>query len=574
MMNKQTKWMTILLTITLCIPLLTGCGEGKTDKNAAGEQWYSEEETEYIDNLEKVAVYQDGEPLAEGEIIDYTKDVKKIYDAKEYQTIYDYANGYSVKIPKGLTPNYDFARYVCRYESEDVVIVASVESGSNYASADEYYNGTVFVKLTDTVKTNNQISLEAVQRDVKLDNGYIMDLFRGSKQDMVEDYLANYSYVYLRENAQSTTYYRFMIKYKQGHRFVNTEKLIKESFQIIPVQGRCANNADYEYPEIPDYWNEETKAYYKYLCSTDTCQWGTYNYQNYGGLQRQHYFEEQTGGKADLVMSYVSMYTMDFDEEYAQAAYEEDKVTVLTIRMEDATGRGIAYPFNIVKGEWDYLYEALARKIRDFGHPVIIRMENEFNASWGVNAALTLGDADWYRDAWIHIYNIFRAQGVENAIFMSNPQSEYGVTNGEYGQKWMNKILYMPSKDYIQIIGLTAYDMAMNNGYSGPFSYMYEYVEANEVEFFSNWPWIIGEFGCAGPESGIDKAAWIEEMFETIDQFPNIKGAIWFDSADSYADGSLYHDFRLNAPVDAGLTFFNCIKEAKEKSITGAWSFK
>ena len=39
-------------------------------------------------------------------------------------------------------------------------------------------------------------------------------------------------------------------------------------------------------------------------------------------------------------------------------------------------------------------------------------------------------------------------------------------------------------------------------------------------------------------------------------------------------DGSYVHDFRLDAPVDAGITFFRCIKEAKEKSEVGAWSFK
>lgn len=553
--------------LAVSVILLAGCGNGQK-KAAVANGWVSEEEIEGLEDIKGVTVYQDGAPLSEGEI-DFTKDVKKLYISDKNVTIYDYANGYKVTIPSGFTPDYSLGRYMCYYESENAVIGVSVETAAENISSDDYFNSTILSKMTDDVKSLNKISFEAVARDQILPNRHVVDLFRGSKQDMADDFLANYSYVYMRYRMNSNTYYRFMIKYKTGFRYMNVEKMIKDSFEVIPMRGRPCNNADYEYPAVPNYWNEETKAYYNYLCSTDTTQWGLYNYQNYGGLQKENYFEKLTGTRADLVMSYCNLSTMDFDVEYATRAYEQDKVTVLTMRFQNAGQNGKAYAFDIVKGDWDAQIEATAKKIADFGHPMIIRMENEFNASWGVNANLTLGDAQWYKDAWIHIYNIFRNQGVRNAIFMSNPQSGRDKYNGA---RYMHTILYMPPKEYVQVIGLTQYDMG--NEYSDIFSVMYEGVQFREYEFFGNWPWIIGEFGCGGTESGIDKSEWIREMFATVDRYPNIKGAIWFDSADSNPDGSLVHDFRLSAPTDAGITMFQCIKEAKAKSKTGEWSFK
>ena len=213
----------------------------------------------------------------------------------------------------------------------------------------------------------------------------------------------------------------------------------------------------------------------------------------------------------------------------------------------------------------------MAEQIKDSRHPVIIRVHTEYNLDGSTaGVCYSLGDTDWYRDTWIYIYELFRSRGVDNAIFMSNEQSH---TNVYSEWNWCHSVLSLPPKEYIQIVGITAYDFGKDHTVGGPFSWMYTGVEANNMEFFSEWPWMMGEFGCADENSGINKAEWIKEMFATVDCFPNIKGAVWFDSADAYADGSLSNDMRLTAPVNAGITFFECIKQAKEKSSVGEWKF-
>ena len=62
-------------------------------------------------------------------------------------------------------------------------------------------------------------------------------------------------------------------------------------------------------------------------------------------------------------------------------------------------------------------------------------------------------------------------------------------------------------------------------------------------------------------------------MFATVDCIPNIKGAVWFDSTDANSDGSIAHDMRLSSPQEAGLAFYECIKQAKQTSDVGEWSF-
>ena len=176
-------------------------------------------------------------------------------------------------------------------------------------------------------------------------------------------------------------------------------------------------------------------------------------------------------------------------------------------------------------------------------------------------------DPEIYRDCWIRLYDIFLEAGVDNAIFMSNPQS----VSDYPGQKWNCYINYLPSKYYMQIVGVTFYNMgttAPNTALS--FKDAYTLVSEQNNKFFSNWPWIIGEFGCASETVGVDKPKWIKEMFENLHLFPNIKGALWFDSFDGGEDNIL-RDFRLFVPPEALDVFMEGIRNAKKSSKTKPW---
>ena len=62
------------------------------------------------------------------------------------------------------------------------------------------------------------------------------------------------------------------------------------------------------------------------------------------------------------------------------------------------------------------------------------------------------------------------------------------------------------------------------------FPEIYDAIENEYTPYFSGFSWIITEY--ASSSYGGDKAAWITEMFDCFDDYPNIKVAVWFDAAD------------------------------------------
>jgi hypothetical protein len=50
------------------------------------------------------------------------------------------------------------------------------------------------------------------------------------------------------------------------------------------------------------------------------------------------------------------------------------------------------------------------------------------------------------------------------------------------------------------------------------------------MELFAEFPFIITEF--ASSSVGGDKAQWISDMFNSLENYPNIKMALWWSSAD------------------------------------------
>ena len=60
------------------------------------------------------------------------------------------------------------------------------------------------------------------------------------------------------------------------------------------------------------------------------------------------------------------------------------------------------------------------------------------------------------------------------------------------------------------------------------------------MELYSNYPFIITEF--ASSSVGGDKAQWIRDMFDSLEDYPNIKMALWWSSADYNFDPDHYKE--------------------------------
>lgn len=527
--------------------------------------WIDENEMEGLEDVTEVTLYENG-VVSKSNNINSEADTKKIYKAKDVYRVFDYTTGFRVDLPSNMEPDYSLAEYVTKYIGDNLTVVVSKEPLTTIIM-DNYYKETLSRYIgTDDFMTRNSTTFTEAQRN-RFIGDYTIDIFRAVITGMPEDAKSFYSYVYIRKYGERDIF-RFLMKYNQNINFRDVEELLINSFEAISPTGTPVNNADYEHPVIPEYWNDETEAFYKHLCETDITKWGIYSRNmSATAFDYMDYYESIGKTEFDLVLHYVSSDKLVLEKELVNEIYKRNKVLVMTVRWETWENR--AWPqFDVIRGNLDNKMRAFAQQVKSVRHPIIIRMENEYNTDWTQSSGLnSMCDPEIYRDCWIRLYDIFLEVGVDNAIFMSNPQS----VSDYPGQKWNSYINYLPSKYYMQIAGVTLYNMgttAPNTNKS--FKDLYTDVDKQTSQFFSNWPWIIGEFGCASETVGVDKPKWIKEMFENLHLFPNIKGALWFDLYDGGEDNIL-RDFRLLVPPKSIDVFMEGIRNAKKSSKTKPW---
>ena len=79
---------------------------------------------------------------------------------------------------------------------------------------------------------------------------------------------------------------------------------------------------------------------------------------------------------------------------------------------------------------------------------------------------------------------------MDNCIWIFNPIA----TSCPYSN-WGDMLNYFPGEDYVQMIGLTSYQMNNDDSFA-TFREMYTELYKKNTPYFDNYPAIIGEFGC------------------------------------------------------------------------------
>lgn len=114
--------------------------------------------------------------------------------------------------------------------------------------------------------------------------------------------------------------------------------------------------------------------------------------------------------------------------------------------------------------------------------------------------------------------------------------------------RWNDAINYYPGEGYAQLIGVTGYNNGTYYTQWGEqwreFDAIYDHIQSLYGEVFGAFPWIITEFSSSSV--GGDKAAWIDNMFAAIGNYPNIKIAVWFSSADWDTEGNVARPYWLD----------------------------
>lgn len=315
------------------------------------------------------------------------------------------------------------------------------------------------------------------------------------------------------------------------------------SFEFMPKNGIAANTAWYAPPGRS--WPPETAQFYdKYFGPSSALRWGIFEPTAGESMGYLEELEKSLDHHFDFLLWYQGLYSA-FPRQLADRAYERGKYLELTLHswVPDADNSSVIY--DLLNGKYDGYYESYAREVKSFGHPILLRWNNEMNGDWCAWSAYYYSkDPELFKAAWRHVYGIFQREGADNALWVWNP-NEMSFP----GFKWNHCLNYFPGSAYVDIIGLTGYNTG--NYYRGEtwraFGAIYGPLYTDYNKYF-NYPFMITEFG--SNLVGGDKAAWIKDMFTQIKYYKKIKAAIWFNGIDCDAQGRAARTYRLTREED------------------------
>ncbi len=365
---------------------------------------------------------------------------------------------------------------------------------------------------------------------------------------------------------------------------------ILQSYTQFGSKGLQRNYFDPGKPVEDPHWNAETTAFFRQFCSQETKSWGVFSYSMPGEANNLHagsgnydtylsrsktmqkYIEEEVWGgkKFDVYMTYTHLgsgaadnpqrvphyYPVDMSKELAGGNGDGTK-PVLEFTYQFTTNNNlvdqeVSPMFDIMRGKFDDYFKRLALDIKQYGKPIMFRLNNEMNTDWtSYSGIMNLLDPDIFTMTWKRLYNIFIENGVENVIWVWNP---IGVSAPYSG--WGEDLCYFPGVEYVQLLGGTCYEF---NNYTGDastqmisFQEHYSKLYEKNKDYFSEYSMIIGEFACGSGGNatgtlGRNRAAqakWVRDMFTELnaekpaDYVKQIKGLIWFNCND-YSGSSI-----------------------------------
>ncbi len=176
---------------------------------------------------------------------------------------------------------------------------------------------------------------------------------------------------------------------------------------------------------------------------------------------------------------------------------------------------------DVVAGKYDWYLDDWIKGVSEFKSPIFIRPSHEMDGDWypyseGYKKDPTRNTAADYIAYWKYVVDRFRKAGVNNVAWV-------WCVNGDRsgGKDWPD---YYPGDDYTDWLAIDLYSARNPKDVVGQFMDLYGK---------TGKPIMIPEGG-TGPEQTKNNphysgdAAWVKELFDTIDSTPRIKALCWF----------------------------------------------
>lgn len=301
-------------------------------------------------------------------------------------------------------------------------------------------------------------------------------------------------------------------------------------------------------------WNAETQAFYEqYFALGAPQKWGLmeYNAAEKGDLSTVKGYEQEIGYAFPILSTYSGFTekSLNLLSTRLENAWAEGKVLQLSLQPDPLKEGNVLYA--ILRGEYDAQIDFYAQTVKEFAHPVLLRLMNEMNGVWCTYSAIHTGmDTQIYIQAYRYIVDRFAEAGVENVLWVWNPNE---ISYPTYD--WNHMMMYYPGDEYVDIVGLTAFNTGTYFEALGErwrdFDTLYQGLYEEYTARFAH-PLMITGFACA--EMGGDKREWTEDMFQKIGKFDRIKVVIWWDHVDYDPDFPgeqiVSRDYRITPVLD------------------------
>lgn len=246
-----------------------------------------------------------------------------------------------------------------------------------------------------------------------------------------------------------------------------------------------------------------------------------------GIFQEFKNYESSLGHKFEFIMTYTEFYK-PFPSRLVKDTYADGRAMMVTWAPFLQPGNDSVIIPQIINGDYDPYIREWARQVKNVEEPVFVRIANEMNGDWVPWCSWFFSkDPDLYIESWQKIYNIFKEEGVDNAIFVWNPHDR------SYPDfKWNRPEMYYPGAEFVDWVGITCYNNG--TGYAGEtwrwFNNMYWPVYYDYLGRYPGKPFMITEFSSS--ETGGDKVTWLNDMFKSLPNYTNIRIAVWYDQTD------------------------------------------
>ena len=456
-------------------------------------------------------------------------DVKKVEvcsDLPGYQRFTDYPHGYSVCIPVGLQPDFSLSAIRSSFTSPTTQIEIYYDNFSHYTP-------NAWDRMIDATKSLVSSPRHNVAAQETFPwNGLTVNRIKWSRAPLTAVPGDRNYYVRLELKLFADEYYTIFIKSSQP---IDNDLEILHSFRWDAKRG-AAGIFRNQTPAKTNL-NEETRQFLKNYFSPDSpLRWGLFDANAPDDLQHIKDLEARLGYKFAFILRYQSLDT-EPPTTPLKSAYADGRFLELSMETTHTDANNAMHPgdtrinqdlmYDILDGKFDEHFREYGRALKDFGHPVLLRFDNEMNGAWCWYSATYAGmDTNIYKAVWRRVHGLFDEVGVDNVLWVWNP-NDISLPNS----KWTHPLMYYPGDDVVDIIGLTGY----NAGTYFPgdtwreFPDIYRSLYADYSAWFDK-PFMIGEFGANS--IGGDKAAWIDRMFREMPQFPRIKVAIWWSWSD------------------------------------------